>query len=139
MKFLFLFLLFAYSVDENKPDFFLKNYIEKRYEGSWTKDEILERVGGKVKEEIVAMSESELKEFLYMKKYKLSNIIIENQNCEIDKCAITYVMKYTTNDSEGKLASSEVKKVADLRKINGKWIIFDVADIKTYHELRPNN
>ena len=36
--------------------------------------------------------------------------------------------------------SSEVKKIAELNLVTGKWLIADVTNIKTYHEsLDPIN
>jgi hypothetical protein len=47
-------------------------------------------------------------------------------------------MTYKSTTPDQAKFSTEVKKIAELHNVKGKWLISDVSNIKTYHEaLNP--
>ena len=52
---------------------------------------------------------------------------------EANQCFITYLIKYDV-PTENPETSSEVKKIAELHKIQNQWKIVDVVNVKTFYE-----
>jgi hypothetical protein len=52
---------------------------------------------------------------------------------QANQCFITYLIKYDV-PTENPETSSEVKKIAELHKIENQWKIVDVVNVKTFYE-----
>ena len=96
-----------------------------------------------MKESIEKLTEEEFEDYRNFSRVKDAKVDIQKKLCSSDaKCALTYVIKYDYKASEkdGSDFKSEVKKVANLVKVDEAWKIEDVSNIKTYHEsVKPIN
>lgn len=135
MKRLLLITLFIFSLvscmdDDHSPEGALKNFIEARIGKIITRDFVLERVTGKMKQSFENMSEEDFAKFADLRNIKRSSFKVLSKSCQQQKCFLTYLIGYNTNDQ----FASEVKKIAEMTHIEGKWYIEDISNLKTYHE-----
>lgn len=140
--FFILLTLVACVEDKKTPEAALKDFIEGRFGNVVTKDFIMERVTGKMKESLMNTSEDEMGKFLDMRNIQRESFKVHSQSCQEKRCFLTYSVAYQTRpEDKGKATfSTEVKKIAELQEVNGKWLIADVSNIKTYHEaMEPIN
>jgi hypothetical protein len=139
-KYFFLLLLVLVSCmdDKKSPEAALKDFIESRFGNVVTRDFIMERVTGKMKVSLENISPADFEKFLDMRSVKRDSFKIHSQSCQEKTCFVTYSISYQTRPEEKTLFNSEVKKIAELVQVEGKWLIADVSNIKTYHEaLEP--
>lgn len=135
-----LLILASCIKDNHSPESALKTFVESRMGTVVTRDFVLERVTGKMKESFENMTEEDFAKFADMRNIKSNSFKILSQSCQEKKCFITYSTGYITSDSDKSTFTSEVKKIAELLQVDGKWLIADVSNIKTYHEaLEPIN
>lgn len=133
---LFLVGLVACTDRDHTPEGTLKEFIDARIGKVVNRDFVLERVTGKMKENLEAMNDEDFSKFSDLRSTKRSSFKILSKSCQEEKCFLTYSLGYNTSDE----FSSEVKKIAELTQIEGKWYIEDVSNIKTYHEsVKPIN
>lgn len=133
---LFLVGLVACTDGDHTPEGTLKEFIDARIGKVVNRDFVLERVTGKMKENLEAMNDEDFSKFSDLRSTKRSSFKILSKSCQEEKCFLTYSLGYNTSDE----FSSEVKKIAELTQIEGKWYIEDVSNIKTYHEsVKPIN
>lgn len=135
-KFLYLFLFLAVSCleDNLSPESALKTFVEARMGNVVTRDYILERVTGKMKQSLENISEEEFNKFADLRNVKKDSFKVLSKSCQEKKCYITYSVSYQTMEESKSAYVSEVKKIAEVINENGKWLIADVSNIKTYHE-----
>jgi hypothetical protein len=126
--------------DNKTPEAALKTMIESRMGKIVSRDDVLKQVTSPMKESIENMSDDDFVKFSDLKNVERNSFKVLSKSCQEKKCFVTYSLAYTTS-SEGKAKfSSEVKKIAEILNIEGKWLISDVSNIKTYHEsLEPIN
>ena len=144
MKYNFILLLFLFAsclATDLSPESALKDFIDSRIGKLVERDFVLERVTGKMLQSFENMSDEDFLKFADMKNIKADSFKILSKSCQENKCFITYSISYLTKNVENKtIFSSEVKKIAELVKVENKWLIADVSNIKTYHEsLEPIN
>lgn len=142
----FIFVLFLATAclkdDVSTPEGALKSFIESRMDTLVTRDFVLERVSGKMKQSLENITDEEFTKFADMRGVKKDSFKVLSRSCQEKTCYLTYSVSYrTTDDKDEKTAyTSEVKKIAEVVNENGKWLIADVSNIKTYHEsLEPIN
>ena len=142
MKTVILSLLFvlASCIEESlTPESALKNFVEARIGSVVTRQFVLERVTGPMRQSFEVMDDKDFEKFADLRNVKKDSFKIISKSCQEKKCFITYSVGYKT-DAEGAKYSSEVKKIAEVNLVEGKWLIADVSNIKTYHEsLEPIN
>ena len=86
------------------------------------------------------MSDEDFIKFSDLKNVERNSFKVLSKSCQEKKCFVTYSLAYTTNTDGKAMFISEVKKIAEILNIDGKWLISDVSNIKTYHEsLEPIN
>jgi hypothetical protein len=137
-----LFLLTACLKDDTTPEGALKTFIESRVDAVVTREFVLDRVTGKMKQSLENISDEEFTKFADMRGLKKDSFKVLSRSCQEKTCFLTYSVSYRTlDDKDDKTAyTSEVKKIAEVVNENGKWLIADVSNIKTYHEsLEPIN
>lgn len=142
MRLLLLSILFLITscLDENlSPEGALKEFIETRMGNTVTREYVLEKVTGKMKQSLENMSEEDFQKFADLRNVKQDSFKVLSKSCQENKCFLTYSISYKTTLEKASF-SSEVKKIAELMLIENKWLISDVSNIKTYHEaLDPIN
>lgn len=90
-----------------------------------------------MKQSFEIMSDEDFNKFADLRSIRSDSFKILSKSCQEKKCFVTYSVAYKTKNEEASF-SSEVKKIAELVLIEGKWLIADVSNIKTYHEsLEP--
>ncbi len=136
-----LLMIFTSCLKENlSPESTLKSFIESRMGNVVTRDFILEQVTGKMKQSLENISEEEFSKFSDLRNVKKDSFKVLSKSCQAKTCYLTYSVSYQTVDNDKASFSSEVKKIAEIVNENGKWLIADVSNIKTYHEaLEPIN
>jgi hypothetical protein len=132
-----LVLLVACVKDELTPEGALRTFTEARFGNVITRQFVLDRVTGKMKQSFEIMSDEDFDKFADLRSIRSGSFKILSKSCQEKKCFVTYSVAYKTKNEEASF-SSEVKKIAELVLIEGKWLIADVSNIKTYHEsLEP--
>lgn len=135
-----LFLLMSCIDDNLSPEAALKSFVEDRIGHVVTREFVLERTTGKMRQSFENISEEEFTKFADMRNIKKDSFKILSKSCQEKKCFITYSIGYQTMADNKTVHTSEVKKIAEIQNENGKWLIAEVSNIKTYHEsLEPIN
>jgi hypothetical protein len=136
MKWIIPLLLFLVSClqDSMSPEAALKNFIESRVGNVVTREYILEMVTGKMKQSLKNISEQDFIKFADLRNIQRESFKILSKSCQKDICFLTYSIGYRTLNKDVGVFTTEVKKIAELVNENGKWLIADVSNIKTYHE-----
>ena len=135
-----LFLTIACVDEDLSPEGALKSFVEARMGKVVTREFILERVTGKMKQSLENVSEEEFNKFADLRNVRKDSFKVLSKSCQEKTCFLTYSISYQTEQEEKSTFTSEVKKIAEFVNENGKWLIADVSNIKTYHEaLEPIN
>jgi hypothetical protein len=135
IKVLFITLMLASCVQDNPgPEEALQSFVEGRMGSVVTKEYILERVTGKMGQGLENISEEEFLKFSDLRNIQKDSFKILSKSCQEKKCFITYSIAFRTKGDDETRFKSEVKKIAEVVNENGKWLIADVTNIKTYHE-----
>ena len=132
---LFLVMVMAFSCDKKAqgPSETLNSFIEYRFSTSQTKEGLLKFMTAKASEEISNLKEEDLADLLKVEKYRKRNFKIISEKCDENKCFMTYVLEYdvlAANSTRDFV--SEVKKIAELQKIDGEWKVANIDNIKTF-------
>jgi hypothetical protein len=105
-----------------------------------TREFVLERVTGTMKQSLENISDEEFTKFADLRHVKKDSFKVLSKSCQEKKCFLTYSLAYQTSHNDKTTFTTEVKKIAEVVSENGKWLISDVSNIKTYHEaLEPIN
>lgn len=135
-----LFLMAACLSDNQTPESALKSFVEARIGQVVTRDFMLERVTGKMQQVIENISDEEFQKFADMRNVQKGSFKVLSKSCQERKCFMTYSITMVTKEGDRSVYSTDVKKIAEIVNENGKWLIADVSNIKTYHEaLEPIN
>lgn len=133
LLFLILFSLVACVEESLTPESALKNFVEARIGNVVSREFVLERVTGKMKQSFEVMEDEDFAKFADLRNVKRDSFKILSKSCQEKRCFLTYSIAYKT-ETEGAKYSSEVKKIAEVSLVDGKWLIADVSNVKTYHE-----
>lgn len=120
--------------DNRSPEAALTEFIELRMGTVVTRDAILEKVTGKLQQSLENISDEEFQKFADLRNVSRESFKIVSKSCQEEKCFITYSLTYRTREGDETKFTSEVKKIAEVHNQQGKWLISDVSNIKTYHE-----
>ncbi|HXH32028.1 MAG TPA: hypothetical protein VNJ01_14560 [Bacteriovoracaceae bacterium] len=131
----FMFLFAACLKDKLSPEAALKDFVETRFGHVVTRQFILEHVTGKMKQSLENISEEEFQKFSDLRNVKNDSFKVLSKSCQEKMCYLTYSISYRTSKDDKPTAASEVKKIAELHLVEGKWLIEDVSNVKTYHEV----
>jgi hypothetical protein len=99
-----------------------------------TRSSILEKVTGKMKMNLEHVTDEDFKQFADLTNVERDSFKVLSKSCQENTCFLTYAISYKTKHNDKAAFTSEVKKIAELSKVDGKWFIADVTNIKTYHE-----
>lgn len=135
MKYFFLLFLLAGCFDRgDSPEGALRDFTLARLEKVVERDFVISRTTGKMRVSVESMSDDEFQVFSDLRKYKRDTFKIISKSCQEKRCYVTYSLGYHQSDDSKKSWVSEVKKIAEIIWVEGKWLIADVSNIKTYHE-----
>ncbi|MCO4794666.1 MAG: hypothetical protein KC493_13190 [Bacteriovoracaceae bacterium] len=127
----FMFVFSSCTKKGNSEDV-LKGYVKYRFSPTQSKDELLGRTTGTLNDKITEMNEEAFKDFVSMEKFKMRKFEINLKRCSEDQCFITYTLSYDQYQDGKRQYENEVKKIAEIRKIEESWKIADVSNVKTY-------
>ena len=140
LLFSLLFLLISCLEDNRSPEAALKDFIEIRIGNIVTRASLIDKVTGKMRQSLENVTDEEFQQFADLRNVEKDSFKVLSKSCQEESCFITYSISYKTKQNDKNMFSSEVKKIAELSLISGKWLIADVTNIKTYHEsLEPIN
>lgn len=128
---LFFCLFYSCSKDSSSEEV-LKSYVKYRFSPSQSKANLLEKTTGELNFKIKNMSDEEFESFVSMEKYKMRKFEINLKRCSESQCYITYTLSYDQYTDGKRTFESEIKKIAEVQKTNGKWKLSDVSNVKTY-------
>lgn len=135
-----LFLVTGCLEDSSSPEAALKNFVEARMGNVVTREYVLERTTGTMKQSLENISDEEFAKFADLRNVEKNSFKIISKSCQEKKCFLTYSVSYLTKEQDASKYTSEVKKIAEVLMEDGKWLIAEVSNIKTYHEaLEPIN
>ena len=131
-------ILFACTkkIKEGTPVGNLGEYVSRTFaiDSLEDKTRLIELTTDQVKETITGMSDLDFKKkFLDEKKKFVSLKIKDERSLSDDRYSITYELTYK-NKTENSEAQVLTKKHAIFRKIDGKWLIAEVQNLKTFIE-----
>jgi hypothetical protein len=129
-----LFLLGSCLEDNRSPEAALKDFIEMRVGNVVTRTSLIEKVTGKMRQSLENVTDEEFQQFADLRNVQRDSFKILSKSCQEETCFITYSISYKTKHNDKSAFASEVKKIAELSLVTGKWLIADVTNIKTYHE-----
>lgn len=128
-----VFVLVACSKDPSTPEGLIKMYVEDVTSKQMTKDYYEKYTGGELWESISSLNDEDFESFSSLKKLKNAKVNIEKKICESkSECRLTYIIKYEYDGEDKNEFASEVKKVAELQKVEDSWKILKVSNIKSY-------
>ena len=130
---IFLFLVSCQSTPRG-PEQALNDFIEARYEKRLNRDFILENTGGDFRKEFENAKEEAIETFGLSPITTKPKLEVLRKVCQVKKCTLTYVISYKTLEEKKAKFTSEIKKIAIVEEVEGKWIIMDVSNVRTYHE-----
>lgn len=135
-----MFFLTACFDDNASPESALKSFVESQMGSVVTREFVLEKITGKMKQSLLNITDEEFHKYSDLRNIKKDSFKVISKSCQEKKCFITYSIGYQTKNEDKSTFTSEVKKIAEILNEDGKWLIADVSNIKTYHEaLEPIN
>jgi len=87
---------------------------------------------GNMKKQIEVLDEESFKEVYQAKDLKLKRVKINLKNCSETTCSITYTLSFASLKGGKEAFRSEVKKIAEMVKVDDSWKVSDVTNVKTY-------
>ncbi len=135
INFLGMLMLFQGCESEKDPEGVLRGYIDYSFNSGKDRAKYLDWLGEELYEKIKNMSDEEFEDFSNMERFKRKRFRVLQKNCDGELCNITYLITYLQYDENKKADFSvEVRKIGELKKLDGKWKIISVNNIKTYIE-----
>lgn len=127
-------LLFACNGPDT-PEAALRDFIHYRFKGSFEREKVLEKSTGELYGRIEAMDDQEFSEFSRDNLSDSFSLKILLSKCEENKCFLTYTLAYDMNETTDASAEMEVKKIAELHRVEKTWKVADVSELKTYIQM----
>ncbi len=118
------------------PDGSVREIVKLSISGKMAKDKILSATTSPLKDELAALSEEDMSKYLKVEGASKDSFQINLSNCEETVCYLTYTLKYDTSKDGVKTFEVELKKMAEMKKVDEKWLLADITDIKTYYEAQ---
>lgn len=135
--FLAIALLFTTSCFKEKgASETLKTYIQQRFNGELDRLEIQQYLVGAIHDEIKNMSEDDFEKYSDLSNLKKKKFKVTHENCNSDKCFITYLISYDQFKDSKDFFRVDSKKIAELTKIDDSWKIEKVTNVKSYLESK---
>lgn len=131
---IFTIIFIACDRGAKTPEGLIKMYIQDLTQKKVDRTYFEKYTTGKLLETVESLDEEEFKKFVGVEKLANPRIDISNKNCAADSCTLTYIIKYDIVENNSKEFSSEVKKVATLKKDGDIWKISEVTNVKTFIE-----
>jgi hypothetical protein len=136
----FTLVLAACTQREGTPESALKDFVQGSLGQVITREFVLKRVTGKLEQSVTHMSDEDFNSFSNMTALQQDGFKVLSKSCQETRCFLTYTVAYGTNRDKQRAFKTEAKKIAEMTMVDGKWLISDVSNVKTFHEaLEPIN
>ena len=112
------------------PQDTLRKYIEHRFSQNQNLDFLKSLTTGELLNSLASIQGEDRKLFLDTSNLKLKKFKVLNQTCTESTCTLGYVLSYL-DITNGNSSETEVKKLASLSLVDGKWLLVDVSNIHT--------
>ncbi|TDJ04641.1 MAG: hypothetical protein E2O68_07860 [Deltaproteobacteria bacterium] len=132
IKIFFLLFFVCSCMAPEGPEQALRNFINYRFSGDQTREKLLDMSAGNLQAQIEVLDEESFAKIYKVSDIKLKRVKINLKNCNEESCSITYTLSFSTLRKGNEIFRSEVKKIADMVKVDGSWKVSDVTNIKTY-------
>lgn len=119
-----------------QPEDVLSNYVTQFLSKSLSKNDAISHLGKNLKTSIEEMDEAEYSSYLEKNSFEKRSFRILLKNCNELKCQMTYVVKYRQKTLATKEYNVDVKKIAQLEKIEEEWKITDIENVKTFIDAK---
>lgn len=129
----FFVLLFSCTKEPGTPEAVLTQYVESRFDGK-NIDDVSDQLTEEFKLKVGDSTNVEKEKFWKLNGLKKDKFKIVSSSCDQEECNITYYVSYFTMDSDKKDFLTETKKIAGMKKVDGKWKINDITHLKTFHD-----
>ena len=129
-----LFILASCFNNADTPEAAIMDFVNARLDKVVSRSEVLDRTTGKMKLSLESMTDEEFNTYANLKDFKKESLKIISKSCQDKKCYVTYSVGYKQVKASKTGWMSEIKKIAEVMRVEGKWLISDVTNIKTYHE-----
>lgn len=135
MKSLIILVLLAGCFSQaDSPEAAISEFVNSRLDKVVARGDVVDRTTGKMRLSLESMSDEEFESFANLKDFKKESFKIISKSCQDKKCYVTYSVGYRQMKASKTGWMSEVKKIAEVLRVEGKWLISDVTNLKTYHE-----
>lgn len=137
IKLLSLLVLLSCSYSPKSPEGLIKMYVKDTSTKSVDRDYYEKYTTGEILEATNSLSDEEFENNSKLGNVKNAQTKIVMKKCDsADKCVVTYIVEYTYQGKVGNKATykNEVKKIAEVEKVDGSWKIASVTNLKTYIE-----
>ncbi len=138
-KYLIVLLLLFSCNSNNSPEGVLRNFIDKRLNDEMKVDDLKDYLTGELLEEYTQAMGEDPNKLNESNKFADTKLAIVYKNCSADECSITYSLSYNaeaTDDKTKQDVNVSVKKIALIIKVEDKWFISDISDVKSYYEFK---
>ncbi|MGE0207365.1 MAG: hypothetical protein AB7R69_05960, partial [Candidatus Babeliales bacterium] len=128
LSLLSLFFLISCVADKKTPEGALREFVESRYGNIIPREFVLERVTGKLKASFENMSDEDFQKYADLRNLKKQSFKVLSSSCQESRCYLTYLVSYSSIKDDKTEFVTEVKKIAELNLVDGKWLINDVSN-----------
>lgn len=130
-----LFLAFSFGCTKKLgPEESLREFVRLSINGKMDKSTLLESTTGELKAELDALDEEQMGKYLKVEGASRDSFRVNLNNCQPTICYLTYTLKYEQSSNGSKSFDVELKKMAELRLVEERWLLADITDIKTYYQ-----
>lgn len=131
---LFLFLASA-CTSKRGPEETLREYISYAVSGDVSVEGFKSRSAGQLLERLNEMDEADFENYAQeMAHVDQNRIRIHSNTCDQERCSLTYTVTYDSKAEGEKIYQVEVRKIAELSKIEEVWKLSSINNVKSYYE-----
>ena len=135
LNFALIALVFLTACNSQKsPEEVLQKYINLRIDHNQSRDALTPYLTGEMLKGVLALSEEDYDKFSKNTNIKKKRFKINLKRCNDQKCYLTYTFKYTGPRKGNDDYIMSVKKIAEVVKVEDKWKISKVSDLKSHLE-----
>jgi hypothetical protein len=127
-------VMFSCTKGADTPEGLIKTFVKDVATKKIDRDYYQKYTTGKFLAVVEDQSDEDLEKNTRMPGVKRVNVKILSKNCDGPKCIITYIVSYLTQTKEDSNFKSEVKKIAEVIKVEEYWKLANLRNLKTYHE-----
>lgn len=118
------------------PEETLREFVKLSITGKMDRSALLDSTTNPLRAELEVLGDEEMAKYLKIEGASRDSFRVNLSNCQEDTCFLTYTLKYEQSKDGVKTFDIELKKMAELKKVEQNWLLADITDIKTYYEAQ---